>query len=358
MRLAFARIRTATSAREFFADANGEFRLSLDRAGSVALHVRQIGYTPLDTVLSVTGTAEAVSELRLRKLPAFLEPVVIPGVAACRLGNGPKADSALAAVLTALNENAQRERLLATRYPFDAIYRRTTWYLDPAGKVQLQQADTVTAHSAGYQAYQPGGVLKRSRSSYTLNVPGLADLADSSFGVSHCFRFGGLDTADGQAALRIDFTHSDQILTPDVNGSAWIAARSGLLLKILVEVTGLPPGLTFSNVREEKTYGEILPGLLVIDRTLITQQLSRVMIGHTPVAQAIESQAKLNVHFTGAAPGSLQRNDGAHAASGAVAWRHASPRSSTAAIGPVRFRFPAAPRAPEPLEIESELGGM
>src|SRR6185503_15650805 len=104
-----------------------------------------------------------------------------------------------------------------------------------------QGIDTITIRSDQRFRYVPGGLFRRGlgprgRPARVIQVPQLADLADSAFRARHCFRYAGETSLDGVAALLVAFDARRPLLAFDVEGEAWLDARTWRLLRIGVRV--------------------------------------------------------------------------------------------------------------------------
>lgn len=269
-RLAYSTVTLLPRLSARFTDDSGAFAFRDIPPGSYRLIVRQIGYAPFDTVLVV---ADSLLTLRvaLRLLAFELPPVTVVATATCRTPGPPDPTTTpeLALIFDQLRENAARYRLLVDSYPFRYWTERILEDEDREGNVLTVAVDTLELRSDARWRYAPGRLLttelgpRRDRER-VLNLPQLADLADSSFHRTHCFWFGGLETLEGRPHVRVDFLAAARLRTPDVDGTALLDPRSYQLRQLTLRLTRpgrAARGVTGLEVRA--TFGELLPSLSV-----------------------------------------------------------------------------------------------
>ena len=101
----------------------------------------------------------------------------------------------------------------------------------------------------------------------TVTMPELADFADERFLLNHCFDYGGMELVDGDSLLRIDFTPTPVVHTPDVAGTIFLDPKS-YQLRItdlaLVNLTRQLRGqMSGQSIRAH--FQEVIPGVPVLN---------------------------------------------------------------------------------------------
>ena len=212
-----------------------------------------------------------------------------------------------AIVFSALNASVGRFRLLRAAYPFRyQLERRFTTV--SKGKELLQSMDTVTVDSRAWNSYKPGHLFTVTPGTNLLGghyhedvyVPSVQDLADSTFKAAHCYGYGGADTADGAAAVRIDFRPRSSFQFPDVSGSIYLDATRGFIRRVVFRVThaDLAP-VPIIALSASTTFRDIAPSVQVLDRLESVEWLDA-----TGDSRRVEQDRFLTYMFLYGAPGS------------------------------------------------------
>src|SRR5260221_420229 len=201
-RLAFSIVSLQPGPTEHFTDQARAFTFTNISAGTYRLRIRQIGYSPAETTLTVGPDVELSIRIALRRVAVELPPVTVTGALTCVQPGPPDAavTPALASVFDQLLENARRYRLLADSFPFTFVIERTS----------STGVDTIEQTSGGERyRYRPGRVVDAGtgpwRDRRVVLLPGLEQLADSAFMSNHCFRLAGRCTTEGVVFIRADF---------------------------------------------------------------------------------------------------------------------------------------------------------
>jgi hypothetical protein len=282
-----------------FTGADGSFAFEL-RPGTYSLRVRQLGFSPLDTVVTVSAGENLRGLLfTLRPIAVKLDTLRVYSKA-CRAGGE---DAQLSVLLDEVAKNADRERLLRTDYPFIYQIERRKGYKGLGG-VSDQSADTLKYNSKLLVGYAPGNLVQRvdstdPRSEREMRIPTLVDLADPAFIDSHCYRYRGVTDAGGARAYRIDFEPARDITTTDVAGSAFIDSSSFMIRKAVFRLTKpdkLKPPVYGLEVTT--TYREIFKGLALFDSIHSEQPLNK---GRFTLVQ-VQDQKLTGIIFYGRTP--------------------------------------------------------
>lgn len=259
-----------------FSGADGSFAFDL-APGRYAIRVRQLGYSPLDTVVSVTPGANLRGFIFTLQPVAFRLDAVRTYAKACRLG-GQNSD--ILVLLDELTKNADREKLLRTEYPFIYQLQRQFSYKGLGG-ISQRSADTLKYYSKVMPGYAPGNLVQPvdstdPKSEREMRIPTLVDLANPEFINSHCYRYRGVEDVGHARAYRIDFEPSRDIHTTDVEGSAFIDSASYMIRRATFRLTKpekLAPPIV--GIEVTTTYREIFKGLALFDSIHSEQPLNR-----------------------------------------------------------------------------------
>jgi hypothetical protein len=292
---------------ERFTGFDGRFVLGDVNPGRVTLSARHIGYAPLDTAFDVA----AGDTVRLR-LELSLVTIQLPAVHALaqRCAHPGGANTQLSAELEVLfdqvKQNADRNRLLSTSYPFEVVVERKITKPEPALEARFVAYDTVIRSSERTWRYAPGNMLgtREFQSGVfggkwlTVTMPELADFADQRFLENHCFDFGGVDVVDGDTLLRVDFDPAPVVRTPDVGGTIYLDPKTYQLRITNVSLVNLTKQLRsqISGQSIRVKFKEAIAGVPIIDA------VSSVVFprddGKKPVGEpATEEQRTLLVKF-------------------------------------------------------------
>ncbi len=304
----FATIVLGDSAR--FANAEGQFSLRAPGTGTYRLQARQIGYSPVDTTITVVAGPNAV---RLRLSPLALRLATVPVTArrnhGCVATGIPdrRASPRLAEVFDQLRENVDRYRLVLASYPFH--FRRAEHHFVRIGNTEDSTStfDTVAYESRARRPYVTGDVVYTDTDSHgkvvrKMNLPTFGELGDPAFLDTHCMAYRG--TVRGE--IRIDFEPANHIATPDVEGSVYLDASRYIARRAVFRLTRpdrlRPPVLAFTVTT---TFTEVLPLVPIADsltgeqpagfarRFPSTTALTRVemeedrLIDHTPIVDDV-----------------------------------------------------------------------
>ena len=286
--LAFSIVALQPGFAEHFTDQAGAFTFTNVSTGTYRLRVRQIGYSPVDTTLTVGSDSDLSIRIALRRVAVELPPITVTGALTCVQPGPPDAavTPALASVFDQLLENARRYRLLADSFPFTFVIERTS----STGVDTIEQTSGDERHR-----YRPGRVVDAGtgpwRDRRVVLLPGLEEFGDSAFVRNHCFRLAGRDTAEGEVFVRIDFEPAARLRSADVAGAAYLDPGSYQLRYTRVRLTrperSLPEVL---GLVATTRFREIAPGIVLHDRVRAVATLPRQV-------ERIEEQRLLGVRF-------------------------------------------------------------
>lgn len=283
-----------------FTNAEGGFSIKLKSPGVSRLAIRQLGFAPLDTALSINSTGGTV-RVRFTLTPIAYRLAAIRSVArrSCVERTGP----ALAGILEELKKNADRELILRQSYPFLYRLERVNRY---EGQFTRSERDTTDVMSNALDEYVPGHVI-RERPTPTggvreMRIPQLTDLANDDFISHHCFFYGGSQHARGTSVYVIGFEPTRDVTTPDVIGSVMLdtgtlqVVRATFVLTRYDEIT--PP---VGRLEVTTTYHELFPGVTLFSdissiETYARDRPTDAFERHT------EHQRLIGVKFIGRSP--------------------------------------------------------
>ena len=250
-----------------FTDAHGRFTLAGLGAGSYQLRLRQVGYFPVDTGITLAAGAAPIS-ITMRALPVDLAPIVVAGRGGC-IEPGPPdslADPRAHELLEQLRISAERFVFLSDSFPFEFQVSRTFTDSSAAGRQLQTMSDTIEYRSDVRPPYRPGQVISSGKGAgggYRLyRLPTLAEFADPSFIFNHCWTAGAQPADSIYAAL--SFAPPASLRTSDVEGTFYLDVRNMQLDRAELRLTRvqqvLPEG---STVHASVRFQSMFPGLVV-----------------------------------------------------------------------------------------------
>ena len=278
----YTTVRLQPLGRERFADKNGSFVYYAIEPGEYRLHVRMLGYLPIDSTIRVTANVPLALTITMVRIPTSLEEVKVtapPRMCIFPSEMGFVDDPELATVLEEARKNAQREQLLRRTYPFEYRLAQAHETHDLEARTSSRQYDTVTFRSDDSWRYRRGRVVSDDRSRIfgeirLMRLPTLADLADRNFLAAHCFKYSGVVQEQGKPAHRIDFLSDSTLKAPDVEGSIFLDSATYLIRRAQFRLTrggSLKPPILGLEVTT--TYREILPNVALFDEIHSVQPL-------------------------------------------------------------------------------------
>jgi hypothetical protein len=315
--IAGAMISVEALGRSVLASRDGYFRLAGLPAGTHTLVIRQVGFRPGVMTVRVMGLADLPSTeghytVALARLPAMLDLVVVRGrgsdkVTACREAGfrGAQMDPRVRPVLEQLEANVERMRDVGRRFPLEYRVVRTRHLRVETGALVAQKGDTVLRRSDVRRPYAPGRVLEkrllgeRAVMTREMFVPGVVDLADSTFRDTHCFRYAGVERQDGQLVHRIDFAPLDRLFDADVAGSLWLDAHSWWLVRSAFRLTRVPAGMRVRSVEVTGEYREARPGIVVPSALFTVETVRGVKVGGARITEFLQRDQVVAWRWTG-----------------------------------------------------------
>lgn len=301
MPLPFSIVELSPVPAQRFTDHDGAFSFFRLKSGTYRLRVRQIGYRPRDTTVTLqAGTAPL--RIRMLRLAIRLSAITVTGTTKCvRPGPpNPVLNPQLADVFDQLLENARRYTLLADSYPHRYSARRQFTNVDRRQRREVVRVDTTRHESWTRWRYAPGNVVgppdgSNERAVRLLTLP---DFADSAFVNHHCFWLAGRDTLEGEGYIRVDFAPGPAIRTPDVAGAAYLDSLTYQLEFTNVRLTR--PEEVERGVRSLEAishFSEVLPGIPLRDRVRSVQEWSSRRTRTADALRRVEEQHLLSVDF-------------------------------------------------------------
>jgi len=271
-RVAYAVVLLQPGFPQRFADDNGGFVIAGVTPGAYRLLVRQVGFIPFDSAVTVSPATPPL-RIALRRVAVQLAAVTVQTSRHCLQPGVPDSivNPELAAVFEQLRLNAERYQLLLDQYPFRYVVTRQLGDVRKDGG-ETTRTDSLLLRSNSRWPYAPGRVVTDDpvdgrRGVRNVHLPGLADFADPAFQNNHCFHLVGLDSLDGQSVVRLDFKAAESLHQPDVNGTVYLDPVSYQVRNTTVTLTHLDraaPGVT--SWVATATFRELRTNLIVIDR--------------------------------------------------------------------------------------------
>jgi hypothetical protein len=305
----YALVRILPAGTERFTDARGAFALTGLAPGTYRVRVRQVGYEPFESTVSLRAEGAAL-RVALRPLEIRLDELTVTVAGPCTAPGPPDPATApaLAAIFAQLTENARRFAVLADSYPFQYFMERTLNDHTEGGAVLPVATDTIEYQRSARVRYRPGEVIgwgtsPRGDRARVLQLPSLPDLADSAFHANHCFAFGGMVDVGGRRLVRMSFRAAEALRAPDIDGDADLDPDSYELRTLTTRLTHpgrAMPGIASASATiqmRELFPSIVVPGSVqgVVEPTIEVRSVRRVI-------RYVEVQRLLRVHFSGAFP--------------------------------------------------------
>jgi hypothetical protein len=311
--LAFSTVSIPALGRELFTNDRGAFALAGLPATPLRLRVRHLGYSPVELTVTVhTGRTDTV-RVALTHIAVRLGAVDVRAYPECKNPGPPNApeDSAFATVFDQLRQNAEQYRLLTRTYPYVYSIERTLSTTLANGDVRFDGIDTTTFNSGSDWKYIPGRVVTRQTGSrlnpgggMMMQLPTLAQFADTAFIDNHCFYNGGTESLDGVDLLRVDFIAASRIADPDVNGAMYLDPATFQIRRAVLHLSRIPTRVAGLAELEAVTYfGDVLSSIPIIAGVMsVNRFVADNRRPQAPVA-AHEDLRLLSVRFLRGRPG-------------------------------------------------------
>ena len=308
MALAHAVVSIDSLGIERLADGHGRFRLETLPAGRHQLRVRSLGFAPGDTTVVVVSAEVDSIVVELRPLPTPMATVRVHPDDWCTAPGRPRHgdDPAFASIFEQMEQNAARLRLLDETYPYATWVERKLGFRRRDGSKHVERTDTLVDRSEVAWHYKPGTVIGkqkvRDRVETIIALPTLRVIADPAFQRTHCFAFAGVEDFDGRRVLRIDYSTSRKLRTPDVNGSVFLDSASYQIVATRARLSRIPSELRSMSALEATVwFREVAPGLPIADRIESIKTL-RNQWGRDNVVARTETQRHMMIRFDGRSP--------------------------------------------------------
>jgi hypothetical protein len=278
-----------------FTTEEGKFNFTVPKPGTYQLRVKHLGFTALDTAITVGAEARMALTLMLKPVALHLSKVEVRDKNSCRSGRTPGTNLYIA--LEELRKNAERDRILRNSYPFVyKLARRYDSFSAGRNESPIVKQDTAVFSSRTNDAYRPGNIFMSTqggRGTREVRIPSLSDLADDVFMRSHCFSFGGLQETDDAVAYRIDFTPAPNIASSDFEGSAYLDTATYMIRQLEFRITR-PERVNVTALNVKTTFRELFPGLALFYTVRGVQPMGRYDL--------IDDQKLVEINFLRGSP--------------------------------------------------------
>jgi hypothetical protein len=295
-----------------FTDESGQFIMAGLRPGSYHLRVKQLGFSAVDTLLTLAPGASQQVRIELKVTPFKLAAVTVKASRGCATAEeAAKSGTSFALIIDELRNNAERERILVTSYPFVYRHFRSVDRRSPTGRPFAVQ-DTTSYRSDTRPRYIPGELVRSDPdrpppNNQQVMVPVLEDIGDPEFLRSHCFSYAGITRENGVSMHRVDFEPVRSLKRPDIEGTFLLDTASFVIRRATFRLTRANQvELSLRELTVTTNYSEILPGVTVIG-DLSSVQTVAASTGLAPPLRLVEKQRLIDYQFLGTKPGGPQR---------------------------------------------------
>jgi len=302
--LPFSVVMLSPGDARIFTDGQGRFSFSNLGNSTYVLSVRQIGFSPVDTQITLRGDDAPVVRIALHALVVQLPPLVVIGYGPCTAPGRPNSpdDSALVAVFDQLQENARRFELFADSYPFRFRLERTLRDVTRRGDT-LKTVDILSLGNTDERLYEVGRVVAPGwgpwNSDLLVHTTVLQEFANKTFIETHCFHLAGRDTIAGETLVRVDFEPAERLGSADIAGAAYLDSITYELRFTETALTHAErsPLTEVNTITARTRFHSIAPGIPLQDSliAITTYRFGRF-------TRRIETQRLIDMHFRRRAP--------------------------------------------------------
>jgi hypothetical protein len=256
-----------------FTDITGRLTFRNLPAGRYTLHIREIGYAPSDTSVTVTAGVPTEVTVALSRVAIQLARIMVRGHRShdCRVTGIPdgQGDDDFDAVFREFRANIDRVRLLTEQYPLQYSLERLRVRRHPGSPDIVVEHDTVVFDDRS-TAYKPGNVIysemDHGEKKQMVRLITFGELADSTFQASHCFDYGGVKKIDGKPMIQIDVRAARWLRDADIEGSIFLDADRFVVRRAVFQLwhgdRANPP---ISNFAIATTFREVAPLLTLFE---------------------------------------------------------------------------------------------
>jgi hypothetical protein len=279
---------------DFFGTEQGRFTLPALSRGEHRLLVRQLGYSPLLVLLIVSEDAASTVDL-------VLEPraLVLPTLVATACAPVDALDPEVRAVLNAAAENARRLDLIQRDYPYAGRYVQVREVYGRDGTLLSRTPSRQELRFWEQSSYKPGRAIVPGRgSNVDVAYFSATALLSENFRKTHCFRFGGADSAEGRPSLTLEFEPLASLKGADWEGELTLDDR-GVLRRSEARLVVRNPKENWPVAAICQVHYEAVGGSLPIESLLEC----RVRMGEPYVSEAVEEWRLECQRFTKKVPG-------------------------------------------------------
>ena len=302
--LPFSVVMLSPGDARIFTDGQGRFSFSNLGNSTYVLSVRQIGFSPVDTQITLRGDDAPVVRIALHALVVQLPPLVVIGYGPCTAPGRPNSpdDSALVAVFDQLQENARRFELFADSYPFRFRIERTLRDVTRRGDT-LKTVDILSLGNTDERPYEVGRVVAPGwgpwNSDLLVHTTVLQEFANKTFIETHCFHLAGRDTIAGETLVRVDFEPAERLGSADIAGAAYLDSITYELRFTETSLTHAErsPLTEVNTITARTRFHSIAPGIPLQDSliAITTYRFGRF-------TRRIETQRLIDMHFRRRSP--------------------------------------------------------
>jgi hypothetical protein len=284
-----------------FTNSDGGFSIKLKSRGVSRIAIRQLGFAPLDTVLSLNSPRATVHvRFALTPIAYRLGAIRAIGHRAC---SEDSTGGDVGGILQELKTNAERELVLRQSYPFQYKLERVNRF---EGAITRVERDSTDVMSNAIDAYEPGHVVRERPgplgSVREMRIPQLTDLANETFISHHCFYYGGMQWTGNARSYVIDFEPTHDLASPDVRGSVMLDSATLQIRRAVFALTRTedinPP---VGQLEVTTTYSEVFPGVTLFREINSVELYTRERPTDVPERHT-ERQRVIGIKFVGRSP--------------------------------------------------------
>jgi len=230
--------------------------------GGINLRFRRIGFAPKDTVVDLAADDTARVVVALVRLAIQLPTVVVEGTCTDRTPFEEK-QPILAKLFDQARQNAEQLVLLAKERPFriEASHEE-----GPRRRGAVPPTLAFTRGPLPDRPYVPGRIYWPMGRTYGVQLPELADIADTSFTNNHCFWYAGQTQFGADSVVRVDFEPVPRLAKGvDLEGTLYLRLDGYRLVGMVTRLNRMPR--EFSNLVGYATwarFNELVGGIPIL----------------------------------------------------------------------------------------------
>ena len=257
--------------RRRFTDDRGLAAVPWPASQRLHLRVRQLGFKFVEHTFQRSPDSAAADTVTivLQRVAYALPEVVTREAPRCEQDTDSLAKQASVFALEQLRLGAERFEAFRKAYPFRIRQERRTVRVGEDGKAKSVRSNFEEANGDRWgDPYVPNDIVRREPLGFSIAILFVSTLADSTFWARHCFTVLGIESLDGQRAVRLHFAPATTIRDPEWQGTAFIDSATSILRRVEFRLTGLTDRHSPRRFEGYTTFSSPSPFVAIPDSTV------------------------------------------------------------------------------------------